>query len=563
MTGAAGLLVLGLLSALLLGGALPSGTDFWAAGDPKTIAAALLDRMSDEQVLGQVFMMAYPGDVPPPLMFRWIRERGLGGVKIFGWNAESSDKAAAAIAELQKAAIASSGGIPLLVATDQEGGWIRHVKGATSITPGNMAIGASGRPYDAYRSALFIGRELAALGVNMNFAPAVDLATRPKSAVIGPRAFCVDPMEAAVLGAAYAKGLADAGIIATAKHFPGHGDTELDSHLALPVIRIDEKTLWNRELVPYRMLIPEGIPAIMSGHLCFPLVSGDNTPASLSHFFMTDILRKRLGFTGLAVTDDLFMGGAAPTLPDGVARWTVSDACLKAMEAGNDLLMMSRLLDFDDPAWTKLLIAYRARPEFRARVREAATRVILTKLRYLKVRGKDALVPDLAALASRVPAPGAAKYFKDEAFRSATEVLPSRLPFRPAGLVLVAAPFGEFITAGLAAYPGAATFTFSFHPDGAAPSEELAAFDRAAARCGAVVICVANEAGMDFAQAAHRAGKQVGIVSVQSPAPLERAPWADAAIAVYGFSPESLQAGIAALSGAEPPEGRLPILLAR
>ncbi|MGO8692971.1 MAG: glycoside hydrolase family 3 protein [Rectinemataceae bacterium] len=539
------------------------GSGFWAAGDADTLAAGLLARMSDEQVLGQVFMMAYPGDVPPPLMLRWIRERGLGGVKIFGWNAENSDRAAAAIASLQRAALATAGGIPLLVATDQEGGWIRHIKGATSITPGNMAIGASGRPYDAYRSALFIGRELAVLGVNMNFAPAVDLATMPQSEVIGPRAFCVDPMEAAVLGAAYAKGLADAGIIATAKHFPGHGDTKLDSHLALPVIRIDEKTLWNRELVPYRMLIAEGIPAVMSGHLCFPLVSGDFTPASLSRFFMTDILRKRLGFTGLAVTDDLCMSGAAPTLPDGVARWTVSDACLKAMEAGNDMLMMSRMLDFDDPAWTKLLDAYRKRPEFRARVREAATRVILTKLRYLKVRGRDALIPDLATLSSRVPAPGAAEYFRREAFRSATEVIPSHLPFRPSGRVLVAAPFGEFIADGLAAYPGASTFGFSFYPSAAARPGELAAFEKAAARCDALVICVANDAGMDFAQRAHREGKMVGIVSVQSPSPLSRAAWADAAVAVYGFSPESLQAGIAALSGAEKPEGRLPILLDR
>ncbi|MDA8424585.1 MAG: glycoside hydrolase family 3 protein [Treponema sp.] len=563
MTGAGGLLLLGLLSALLLGGAVRPGTGFWAAGDPKVIASALLDRMSDEQVLGQVFMLAYPGDTPPELMFRWIRERGLGGVKIFGWNAESSDKAAAAIAELQKAALASPGGIPLLVATDEEGGWIRHVKGDTSFTPGNMAIGASGRPYDAYRSGLFIGRELAALGVNMNFAPVVDLATRPRSEIIGPRAFCVNPMEAAVLGSAFAKGLGDAGVIATAKHFPGHGDTDLDSHLALPVIRIDEKTLWNRELVPYRMLVGEGIPAIMSGHLCFPLVSGSTDPASLSRFFLTDLLRKRLGFKGLVVTDDLFMGGAAPTLPDGVARWTVSDACLKAMEAGDDMLMMSRLLDFDDPAWTKLLAAYRANPEFRARVREAATIVLLTKLRYLKSWGPEALVPDLATLHARVPAPGAAEYFRHEAFRSATALDPSRLPFRPAGRILVAGPFPEFAQAALAVYPGARSFGFSFFPESAARPAELAAFDRAAAGCDTVLICVANQAGMDFAERAHLEGKKVGIISVQSPAPLERVPWASAAVAVYGFSPESLKAGLAVLTGAEPSEGRMPILFHR
>ncbi|HET7838627.1 MAG TPA: glycoside hydrolase family 3 N-terminal domain-containing protein, partial [Rectinemataceae bacterium] len=265
-------------SSLLLGGAAAPSHDFWAAGKDEALASSLLERMGDVEVLGQLLMLAYPGSDPPPLLFDWIEARGLGGVKIFGWNAEDTDRLAVSVAALQRRALSSGEGIPLLLATDQEGGWIRHVKGATTVTPGNMAIGASGRPYDAYRSAFLIGRELAALGINMNFAPAVDLATRPKSQIIGPRAFSSDPMEAAALGAAFARGLAEAGIIATAKHFPGHGDTEQDSHGVLPVIMDDEKTLWNRELIPYRMLAAEGIPAVMSGHLSFPLITGDGSP---------------------------------------------------------------------------------------------------------------------------------------------------------------------------------------------------------------------------------------------------------------------------------------------
>jgi beta-N-acetylhexosaminidase len=216
--------------------------------------------MSDEEVLGQVLMMSYPGDEPNALLLDWVERRCLGGVKVFGWNAEDSTKVAEAVGRMQGRALGSRLGIPLLVATDQEGGWIRHVKGATTVTPGNMAIGASGRPYDAYRSALIIGRELAALGVNMNFAPSVDLATKPKSYIIGPRAFSDDPQAVAVLGSAFVKGLADAGVIATAKHFPGHGGTEADSHGVLPVIRIDERTLWERELLPFRLLAAEGVP---------------------------------------------------------------------------------------------------------------------------------------------------------------------------------------------------------------------------------------------------------------------------------------------------------------
>ena len=516
--------------------------------------------MGDEEVLGQILMMAYPGDEPGPLLYEWIEKRALGGVKVFGWNAEDSTKVAKAVAGIQAAALDSGLGIPLLVATDQEGGWIRHIKGATTITPGNMAIGASGRPYDAYRSANLIGRELAALGVNMDFAPSVDLATKPKSYIIGPRAFSDDPLAAALLGSAFVRGLADAGVIATAKHFPGHGDTEDDSHGVLPVILIDEKTLWDRELLPYRVLSAEGIPAIMSGHLSFPLITGDGSPASLSPYFMTTLLRGRIGFKGLAVTDDLAMNGA------GEAAGSISEACVKAVEAGNDLIMISQLLRTDDPAWIRLLSAYRERPAFKARVREAATRVIETKLKYLRPRGKAALVPDLALLAARVPDPEAAGFFKAQAYRSATVLRAGGIPFAAApglarGRLLVAGPFKDFFDAALGAYPGAGIFHFSYEPEGAALGSEMAAFDRALAEVDAVIICVANAAGMDFAQRAHEAGKRVAILSAQSPAPLSRAPWADASVAVYSYSRESISAGIAVLAGETQAQGTLPLRL--
>ena len=350
------------------------------------------------------------------------------------------------------------------MATDQEGGWIRHIKGATTVTPGNMAIGASGRPYDAYRSANIIGKELLALGVNMDFAPSVDLATKPKSYIIGPRAFSDDPEVVAALGSAFARGLEDSGVIPTAKHFPGHGDTEEDSHGTLPVIRIDEKTLWDRELLPYRALAAEGIPAVMSGHLSFPLVSGDDSPASLSPYFMRFLLRDRIGFKGLAVTDDLVMNGA------GEAAGSLSEAVVRALRAGNDLLMVSLLLGTDDPAWTRLLALYRQDPEFKARAREAATRVVETKLRYLKPLGKAALVPDLASLGSKVPDPGAAPFFAAMAYRSATLVAAGQIPFGRPGegdpRLLIAGPFKDFVEAVRECYPRTREFRFSYEPEG-------------------------------------------------------------------------------------------------
>jgi beta-N-acetylhexosaminidase len=544
--------------------AAPAKLDFWlsAAKTPEAesaLASGLLDKMSDEEVLGQILMLAYPGDAPGELIFDWIKARALGGVKIFGWNAEDSTKVAKAVAAFQQAAYSTHMAIPLLVATDQEGGWIRHIKGATTVTPGNMAIGASGRPYDAYRSANLIGRELSALGVNMDFAPSVDLATKPRSYIIGPRAFSDDPAAAAALGSAFVRGLADAGILATAKHYPGHGDTESDSHGVLPVIRVDEKTLWDRELLPYRVLSSEGIPAIMSGHLSFPLITGDGAPASLSPYFMTTLLRRRIGFQGLAVTDDLSMNGAVES------AGSLSEACIRAVEAGNDLLMISKLLGSDDPAWTRLLSAYRTRPAFKARVREAATRVLVTKLKFLRPRGKAALVPNLESLAARVPDPDAAAFFAAQAYRSVTILRSGSIPFSAptgsGGRILVASPFKEFFDTALEYYPGAESFHFSYEPAGAAGPAELRAFDRALASADAVILCVANEAGMDFAERAHEAGKRIAIISAQSPAPLARAPWSEASVAVYSYSRESLRAGLAVLAGKAQAQGTLPLRL--
>jgi beta-N-acetylhexosaminidase len=537
----------------------PPSRDFWTAGagaeEPAARASALLEAMSDEELLGQVFMLAYPGDSVPAELYRWVTERGLGGVKIFGWNAEDTDKLAGVIAGLQKTALDSGRGIPLLIATDQEGGLIRHVKGKTSQTPGNMAIGASGRPYDAYWSAYYIGEELASLGITMNFAPAVDLATKPRSSIIGTRAFSEDPIEAAVLGAAYARGMADSGVIPTAKHYPGHGDTEADSHGVLPVIRKSEAALWEHELVPYRVLAAEGIPAIMSGHLNFPLVTGDASPASLSPYFMTKLLRGRIGFQGVAVTDDLFMTGAA--------SGSLYETCLQALEAGNDLLMMSRLLPLDDAVWTRLLRGYRTDPVLRGRIREAAWRVLELKFAQLAPRGKALLVPDPSRLAALLPDPEGAAFFQGQALRGAAALNPGLLPFRHEGRVLVASPREDFLEASREAYPKAERWKFSSRPEQAALPEELAAFESRLARTDRVVVLVTSEAGMDFAQRAREFGKAVGIVSALSPAPLARAGEGDAAVAVFGLSRDCLAAGLAALSGAVKPTGRIPLDLDR
>jgi len=528
-------------------------SSFWLlkGQDVEAEARALLERMSPEERLGQLFMLSYGGDEPTPLLYSWIRRRGLGGVKIFGWNTDDTNRLASAIKAIQDAAEAAPHDIPPFIATDQEGGWIRHVRGSTSVTPGNMAIGASAWPSDAYLSGYYIGLELAALGITMNFAPNVDLATRPASTIVGPRAFSADPTATGVLAAAWARGSLDAGVIPTAKHYPGHGDTELDSHGILPVIDIDEETLWERELLPYRILAAEGIPSIMSGHLAFPRVAGSSDPASLCPHIIKDLLRDRMGYDGLVITDDLMMTGAA-------SSGGLSETCERAIRAGNDVLMFSRTLALDDASWTRLARLYRVDPSFAARVDESVLRVLRVKIRWLLPLGREGLRPKADPEAA-MRTGESRDFFAEQAFRSATALGAPRAPLAHAGRILAAGPFGDFMTEARARFPEAETFRFAYQPAERPDGSELAAFRHRLRNVDAVVVCVANPAGAAYARAAREAGKPLYVVSALNPAYALEFQDGASVVAVYSFARESFKAAFAVMAGDVEPIGRLPI----
>jgi beta-N-acetylhexosaminidase len=561
--------------------------DFDTGADPKGLAAGLAAEMSDEQALAQTFMLGWVGAEPSPLIMEWIRDRHIGGIKIFGWNTGDTLKLAETVGALQTAALDTPLHIPLLVATDQEGGWIRHVKGSTSETPGNMAIGASGYPRDAYWSGYYIGRELALLGINMNFAPAVDLYTNRDSELIGPRAFGSDPVEAGILGAAFVKGQQAAGVISTAKHYPGHGDTDLDSHGVLPRIDTSFEQLWERELIPYRLLAREGIPAIMSGHLAFPNTPAGSAPASLSSWFLGDVLRNRIGFQGIIITDDLMMNGA--TLSAG----SLSRAAKQALLAGNDIIMLSKTPNLRDPVWTYLLESMKEEPAFRGRVRDAARRVLELKLEYFRGGKGVPPVPDLARVEKELPDPEGTAFFLDLAARSVTivkngtvrpgtaEIAPEKVgftrqtagetggiapeaaaaqspagavfPLEPeqAGKVFLAGQYTDFFSAGRIAYPGASAYWYSTPRP---PPEFL----RMAQAADTIIFCLSDAMGVSLLESLRPLGKRVVVFSVLSPVYLDGVSWADGAIAVYSYAKESFIAGFSAIRGSIPAQGKLP-----
>ncbi|TNY34818.1 glycoside hydrolase family 3 protein [Thermomonospora catenispora] len=275
-----------------------------------------------------VLLPAFTGDTVP----RWLREeldRGLGGVTLFALNGNVTGPAELArlTAELRRDA-------DPIVTIDEEGGDVTRLGGhrTASPYPGNAALGAVDDVELTRRVYRSLAAELAEAGVNLNFAPAVDVNAADDNPIIGVRAFGSDPQLVARHAAAAVTGTQEAGVAACAKHFPGHGATVEDSHLSVPLVDADLDLLERRELVPFRAALKADVRAVMTGHLNVPALTG-GTPATLSRAVITGLLRGRLGFEGVVVTDALDMKGASGTIG-------IPEAAVRALAAGADLLCL-------------------------------------------------------------------------------------------------------------------------------------------------------------------------------------------------------------------------------
>lgn len=527
---------------------------FWDNVPNEQLASDLVNQMSDSELLSQTFMFGWAGAEPPELLYQWV-ERGLGSVKVFGWNTDDIHLVAKSISSLQIQAKNNRFQIPLFVATDQEGGWIRHVKGDTSITPGNMAIGAAGYPSDSWYSAYYISQEIKALGINMNFAPTVDLFTDHDSSIIGTRSFGENPDKTGILGAAFAAGSSAAGVIPTAKHFPGHGDTNVDSHGKLPIINIDFETFKTRELIPYVYLIQENVPAIMSGHLSFPQIETSGAPASLSKYFLTDLLRNQLGYKGLIITDDMMMVGAT------VYAGTMSNAFKMALEAGNDIILSSTTARLNESLWTKNLDLMSSDDIFRERVKDAAYRVIKSKLEYFKSGNAAPLNPNSQTVDNFIPNKDGENFFVEQACRSVTVEKAGSMPLKAdsAGKVLLLGSLTSFFKEGKKRYPAASEFHFNYDTG---PNETQWCIDNlpvASYGYDTVIICVSSENHVKIAEYFKNTNKKVIILNTMSPTLTESLQWADTILLGYSWRCDySMQAMLSALNGEYVPSGIKP-----
>jgi beta-N-acetylhexosaminidase len=263
-----------------------------------------------------------------------IRERHLGGIILFSRNIEDPLQLAALCRDLQAAALKRQG-FPLFLAVDQEGGRVARLKEPFRGFPGNAAIGMDEEPVKrAIEFATVTSKEMKVVGLNMNFAPVVDVQRGEIEKHLAGRSFGEDPEVVAFLGRTVVKHLQKNGIMAVAKHFPGLGRADVDPHFHLPKINIDLEEMERINFPPFAAVIEEGVCGMMTSHAIYPVLDPER-PATLSPVVLTEVLRERMGFRGLTITDDLEMGAIA-------GDWSVADGALKSFQAGADILLVCK-----------------------------------------------------------------------------------------------------------------------------------------------------------------------------------------------------------------------------
>lgn len=341
--------------------------------------------MTLEQQIGQMLLLGWEGATEPEAQSvndhatSLIDDLLVGGVILMGRNISPPDNLRATLSELQGRA-QRNGLPPLFVATDQEGGRVRRLTPPSyTFAPPASEIGDTRDPSQARHWAAVIGKELKSVGINWNFAPVLDVNNNPDNPVIGNRSYGADPVLVAEMGVAAVRAFQeDAEILACGKHFPGHGDTNVDSHKSLPKISHGPDRLDKIELVPFRAAIKAGLAAIMTAHILFPELDAER-PATLSPRILTGLLRQELGFEGLIITDSLTMGGVA-------TGWGSPEAAVLAAIAGADILLCCGAWETQRAIRDALLDAARSGRLPQARIDESLARIALAKERWVAAK---------------------------------------------------------------------------------------------------------------------------------------------------------------------------------
>ncbi|MEU0763360.1 glycoside hydrolase family 3 N-terminal domain-containing protein [Streptomyces microflavus] len=574
----------GALSATGTASAHPAGASANASTDRRL--RRIIAGMSLEEKVGQLFVMRVYGhsatdpdqaDIDANLKEIGVRTAAelvatyhVGGIIYFTWahNTRDPHQIAALSNGIQRAALAGRSRVPLLISTDQEHGIVCRVGEPATLLPGAMALGAGGSRSDTRRAAWIAGAELAAVGINQNYAPDADVNVNPANPVIGVRSFGSDPESVAELVAEQVKGYQGAGVAATAKHFPGHGDTSTDSHTGLPVIGHTRQQWEELDAPPFRAAIRARIDSVMTAHIVVPALDPSEDPATLSRPILTGILREELGYDGVVVTDSLGMEGVRTKYGDDRVP-------VLALLAGVDQLLNPPNLSV---AWNAVLEAVRGGEISEARIDASILRILRLKTKlglfrdpFVSGRGVDRTVGvrkhllDADRIAERTTTlladPGALLPLSRRTHRRLLVV--GADPASPSGTTgppttTLAGAFTELGFSATALSTGTA-------PNPAKIAEAVAAAQGRDAVVVATYNITAGSTQRTLVDALVATGVPVVAVAIRNPhdaAHLTGRGLA-AVLATYSWTDVELRAAARVIAGRADPEGRLPVPVQR
>jgi len=358
-----------------------------------TIFKKLISKMTLEEKIGQMFQVGFSGAEITSGISEMIRDYHVGGIIYFRRNIKSLRQVSKLSNELQAISIKQRVGLPLMISTDQEGGIVHRLIGGTHF-PGSMVLGATKNTELAERMGQAIAKELKTVGINMDFAPVLDVNCNSLNPVIGVRSFGEDPFWVAKLGVAFIKGVQAEGVIACGKHFPGHGDTVADSHLTLPIVKHDRNHLEKVEFYPFMKAIQAGVDSIMTAHVCFPSIEPkEDIPATLSYNVLTNLLRKELGYTGIIITDCMEMKAIADS-------FGTSEGAIMSIKAGSDAVLVSHTLEKQKEAIKAVIQEVKEGKISEERINQSVLRIL--RLKKKRIGFKNIPISDYKKIGKKI-----------------------------------------------------------------------------------------------------------------------------------------------------------------
>jgi beta-N-acetylhexosaminidase len=478
----------------------------------------------------------------------------LGGIIYFSWaNGLTDPQVIGTLSNgLQHVAMSGANPIPVQISTDQEGGIVNRIGAPVAVSPGNMAIGATFNPVDAYRAASVSGAELRAMGINVVDSPVVDVNTNPRNSADGPRSFGDHSGAVSAMAAAAVFGYQRGGVAAQAKHFPGLGDTTVNTDNGVAVTNETRAQIMSTDVPPFRASIAAGVQSIMAAHIVAPALDPSGLPASLSRPIVTGLLRNTLHYNGVVVTDAL-SAGALAGIPE-------NQVILDAINAGDDQLLMPAHLPADIQT---VLDAVRTSSLSEARIDQSVRRILTMKAR-LGLFANPFTSP--ANIAATVGTPAHAQTMTEVARRSITLVRNANrtLPI-PAGKHVLVTGWGFSTTQTLTNDLAATGLTVQRLWTGS-PDQAMIDAAVAAAQANDVTVVTTGNAWNDPTQqnlvaALLATGKPVVVTSVEGPYDVSYFPTAPTYVAAYDFQPVSILALANALVGTAGPTGHLPVTI--